>query len=150
MVIYKVLKSYTPYGAGSDDVRLCSSYVTGTLCLDYKVGEWTSPKVGKLFAFSTFDSAHKYAKDMDGMTQQSVYKAVGFGMYLPAVLGIQGCPNLASNDDEYCNKVAKAFWTNPFSVPDDNAWLFEDTIFCDRIKILEKDTTKLRSWIMGG
>lgn len=107
------------------------SYVSDKFILIYKLGEWTSPNVDKIFVFDNLINTRNFLSD-----ERSV---VGDDSKNLEVYEIEvENPILAINICYLVDIEVLAFWLNPSKTGHYLAPM--GTYFCDRVKLLKKLT----------
>jgi len=125
MIVYKKVS----YGRYNQD-RLYSAFINGKYQLEYKPGEWTTPTVGKIFAFDNLNHANLFRLGNETWTAEAEdveeFHPPVFSGHIPTI-----------------EKYIKSYWKKKFHILLRHGAGFltvepVGSVVCSRIKLLEK------------
>ena len=126
--------------------NLCSSNIEGELAVQYKIGEWVRPKVGKLFCYDNLQEAKDFAEFNGGLVFQcDVLNPIWYSVMMLDLSQSQS-PEDIKKFWEHCfgktyRRDVKVI-TNLSSFPETSHFLLvkasQHTILADAVKLLFK------------
>jgi len=122
--VYKVVRR-APQGLFSATV-LARQYRFA--CVRYEPGKWTRPRIGKLFAFETLESAQRFCRDLLARQRYEIWEAEAEN---------------SRNREFMCiilhltKRALLKFWKKPGAVPT-GLYAPGGTVLCDAIKLVRR------------